>query len=323
MNISHCFLLVSAVCFAQAPEPRITFDKTHHDFGRILQDAKVSYRFKVTNSGSAPLQIKEIRPSCGCTYSIPGQRLVEAGQETFIEVQFDPAGMIGSIHKSLEVISDDPANPTVLLTFEAGVVKEIMPSTSIVAFDGLSRNSSASFTIHLVSGTDSPVTVTKVEIENAPFLSYAAKQEGNDVALDVTINGKLIPRETNRRIELMTVHTTSRKVPTLLFRVQWDVPSPIAATPSRIVWTGAQGKELKATVTLSHTNNKPFKILGIESTTPNIKTVSGRKDSAAEHQFEVIMGADAKAGMYNERLTVRLDDPDLATLEINIAAVLR
>jgi hypothetical protein len=95
----------------------------------VLQDTKVSYRFKVTNKGNAPLQIKELRPSCGCTYSIAGQRLLEPGHETYIDVQFDPTGMIGSIHKGLDVISDDPANPNTLLTFEAGVVREIMPST--------------------------------------------------------------------------------------------------------------------------------------------------------------------------------------------------
>ncbi|MDR0498402.1 MAG: hypothetical protein LBH03_01545 [Holophagales bacterium] len=41
--------LISAFCFAQTPEPVIFFEKNHHDFGRVLQDAKVSYRFKQGN----------------------------------------------------------------------------------------------------------------------------------------------------------------------------------------------------------------------------------------------------------------------------------
>jgi len=75
MRVCCCLPVVSILCFAQTPAPVISFEKTHHDFGRTSHDQKMSYSYKVANSSNAPLQIKEIRPSCGCTYKVMGQSI--------------------------------------------------------------------------------------------------------------------------------------------------------------------------------------------------------------------------------------------------------
>ncbi|MDR0498138.1 MAG: DUF1573 domain-containing protein, partial [Holophagales bacterium] len=99
----YCLPLTSILCLAQTPAPVISFEKTHHDFGKMSHDQKMSYKYKVTNSGNAPLHIKEIRPSCGCTYTVMGQSILKSGEISFIEVRFDPTGMQGNVHKYLEV----------------------------------------------------------------------------------------------------------------------------------------------------------------------------------------------------------------------------
>jgi hypothetical protein len=174
MRIIYSLLLAPCLCLAQAPSPVISFDKTHHDFGIIDHDQEVYYRSKVTNKGSAPLQIKEIRPSCGCSYSMMGQWRLAPGEETFIEVHFNPAGLMGNVHKSLSVLSDDPANPDVLLTFEASVAYEIMPSTTAIFFNEISRSGPAiTKTVRLQSGNGQPVKVTDAKIPGAPYIACA------------------------------------------------------------------------------------------------------------------------------------------------------
>jgi hypothetical protein len=323
MRVFFGILLSPVLCLAQNAAPAISFSKTHHDFGRVLQGDKVSYRYEVTNQGNAPLQIKEVRPDCGCTYSVVGKLRLEPKESTFINVQFDSAGMMGTVHKSVSIVSDDSLKPITQLTFEVSVAREVMASTSMVIFNEVSRTGSAASSIYLESWNDNPLTVTNIEIPNAPFLSCEAQKKGNDVVLNLNINGTLIPKGINRGMEIMTVNTTSKQVPTLLFQIQWNVPLAITASPNRIVQRGAVGSELRSIVTICHTGYKPFKILSIESTIPEIKVIGVTKECAIEHKFEVILSAEAKAGMYNEKLTIKLDDQDQKELEINIAAILR
>jgi hypothetical protein len=45
---------------------RLTFDETVHDFGRVRKNISVSTEFKFTNTGKSPLNIRTIKPNCGC-----------------------------------------------------------------------------------------------------------------------------------------------------------------------------------------------------------------------------------------------------------------
>jgi hypothetical protein len=57
-------ILACAAATLMAQAPVISFDKVHHDFGRIPPDRKVSAKYKVTNTGNAFLSITQVRPSC-------------------------------------------------------------------------------------------------------------------------------------------------------------------------------------------------------------------------------------------------------------------
>jgi len=196
----------------------------------MSQDQRVSHKYQVSNNGNAQLHIKEIQVSCSCSRPVLGQHRLNPGESTFIQVYFDAIGMMGAVHKSLNVISNDPQNPNVQLAFEASVVHEIMPSKSIVFFNEVSRYSTASSTIRLESGNEIPVVVTDIRIPDAPYLSCDTRKEGNDVILDVAIDGRTIPKETSRGLETIVVNTTNEKFPAMQFNVQWNTQPIIMGT---------------------------------------------------------------------------------------------
>jgi len=47
--------------------PTITFDKTEHDFGQIMNGTPVETVFAYTNTGQSPLVVTDIKSTCGCT----------------------------------------------------------------------------------------------------------------------------------------------------------------------------------------------------------------------------------------------------------------
>ncbi|GIV25146.1 MAG: hypothetical protein KatS3mg026_0838 [Bacteroidia bacterium] len=107
----------------QAAEPvaKIEFDKVEHDFGKIREGEKVSYRFKVKNPGTVPLRITDVKPSCGCTAPAWTKEPIPPGGEGFVEVVFDSQGRSGEQLKTVTVFANtDP--PSHLLRFRGEVI---------------------------------------------------------------------------------------------------------------------------------------------------------------------------------------------------------
>lgn len=108
---------------APAQVAKIEFEKLEHDFGKIREGEKVSYRFKFKNAGEYPLQIRDVKPGCGCTTPDWTKAPVPPGGEGYIEVVFDSQGRSGSQMKTVTVFANtDP--PSHVLRFKGEVIPQ-------------------------------------------------------------------------------------------------------------------------------------------------------------------------------------------------------
>lgn len=100
--------------------PRITFDRTEHDMGRIVQGARPEMRFRFTNTGGSPLVISAVNGSCGCTVGKEWPHgPIPPGEGGEITVAFDSEGRTGTQHKSVTVVSNAlPASTVLTITGE-------------------------------------------------------------------------------------------------------------------------------------------------------------------------------------------------------------
>lgn len=100
----------------------ITFEKAEHDFGRLLQGEIVSYSFKFTNTGNAPLVISAVNKSCGCTASEYTKEPIAPGEGGQIKITYDSNGHSGIQSKTITVVTN--TNPAATaLRIKAEVVK--------------------------------------------------------------------------------------------------------------------------------------------------------------------------------------------------------
>ena len=83
--------------------PVIQFEKTEHDFGKILQGEQVSYTFKFKNVGDAPLLITAVEKTCGCTSPEFTRTPVKPGDDGKITITYDSKGHKGFQNKRLIV----------------------------------------------------------------------------------------------------------------------------------------------------------------------------------------------------------------------------
>jgi hypothetical protein len=315
-------LMVPTLCAAQQV-PVIAVDQTHFNFGKIYAEGKTTHRFKVTNKGTANLNISRLNPSCGCTSTVIGQWTLEPGQSTEIEATFNPSGFRGTVHKSIQVVSNDPANPTVNLTFEAEVLREIMASSEVVFFQDVMRTVPRKSSVKFTSGSGQPVKLTQAVAAGAPYLTTSLRQDGNDAWVDLLFDGKLVPPGRPVGTDAVVVHTDNAKVPTINVTVQWEMRASLAVDPVRVAWVEPAGKELRAKVTIKQVDGKPFRILSAKTTNPVLRVEGADKKDTVQHELVVILSANAKAGMYNEKVLLVTDSPDQPELEFRVAASLR
>ena len=95
-------LAFSAVSFAQ--KGIVKFAKSENDFGKIEQGKPVSYVFEFTNTGDAPLVIKDVRSTCGCTVPTKPTEPIMPGKTGKIDVKYNMNP--GPIRKTITVESN-------------------------------------------------------------------------------------------------------------------------------------------------------------------------------------------------------------------------
>lgn len=107
-------LLVSVVSvYAQSATtastngPVLTWDKSTHDFGNMVQGDVVEHTFKFTNTGNEPLVITNVQVSCGCTTPKGWPRdPVMPGGKGELTVSFNSAGKMGAQTKPVIIVSN-------------------------------------------------------------------------------------------------------------------------------------------------------------------------------------------------------------------------
>jgi hypothetical protein len=85
--------------------PEISFDKTVHDYGTVVQNADATCEFKFTNTGKEPLIVQKPISSCGCTVPTWPQEPILPGKSDVIKVTYATHN-VGPINKTVTVNSN-------------------------------------------------------------------------------------------------------------------------------------------------------------------------------------------------------------------------
>ena len=108
---------------AQQKEPRLVFNKTTYNFGKIEEmGGTVTHKFTFSNTGAQPLIVNEVKASCGCTSPSWTQQPILPGKKGYVSVTFDPRRRPGNFNKSI-LVRTNATNGTVILR----ITGEVLP----------------------------------------------------------------------------------------------------------------------------------------------------------------------------------------------------
>src|SRR5262249_41595302 len=81
--------VVAPASRAQGWANKLFKNQTTHDFGTVPHGAQLLHRFTITNIYAVPLEVNEIRVSCGCVTATPSKKVLQSRESGFIDVTMD------------------------------------------------------------------------------------------------------------------------------------------------------------------------------------------------------------------------------------------
>lgn len=110
---------------AQAPASNqpltsVALSESNFDFGTIKKGDKVEHVYEITNTGTNPLVISEVKPGCGCTAPDFTKDPILPGKKGKITLHFDSTNFDGNVSKFADVFANVEKAP-MKLTFTANI----------------------------------------------------------------------------------------------------------------------------------------------------------------------------------------------------------
>lgn len=102
------------------PLTTIALSEANYDFGKVKKGESVQHVYEVTNTGTNPLIISQVKPGCGCTAPDYTKDPILPGQKGKITLSFDSTNFDGLVNKQASVYANVEKAP-VILSFAADV----------------------------------------------------------------------------------------------------------------------------------------------------------------------------------------------------------
>ncbi|MDX2035676.1 MAG: DUF1573 domain-containing protein [Isosphaeraceae bacterium] len=241
------------------------FSERAHDFGPVPRGATVRHPFVITNRTNVPIQILNLRVSCGCTSGKASASVVEPGGTAIIEAQMDTRNFVGLKATTL-FVTLAAGNETVEigLGVQSNILSDIVLNPGQLDFGAVVRGQTPE--LQLTIDRIGNVNWRAVKMVSASKVLGATLQEtqrgGDSVSylLRVSIKPDAVAGPVRDEI---VIHTNDPNAPSFPVLVTAAIRGELSATPSVLNLgsvESAGGVRGRYIVRAS----KPFKIVKIE-----------------------------------------------------------
>ena len=255
---------------ASVAAPKIQFATNIFEFGKVSVGTVVRATFLLTNTGNAPLEIKDVRPGCGCTTAGTWERLIEPGKTTTIALQLNTANFGGALVKNATVTCNDPTQPTVTLMIKGEVWKPIDVRPNVVVFNpATGTGSNATRVVRVVNNTEAMITLEAPASSNPSFKpTLKTIKPGKEFELYITVTPPLAAGTVQG---LITAKTSSTNLPLISVTAMAVVPSAVVTMPNRVMLPpGPLGGPTQITVVIRNNAGDPIALSDPSVTASNV-----------------------------------------------------
>ncbi|MCL4468091.1 MAG: DUF1573 domain-containing protein [Deltaproteobacteria bacterium] len=281
--------------------PSLHFDQVSYNFGRIPKGQKVSHNFTFTNTGNEKLVITKVQPTCGCTVAITSSKELLPGAKGIIKITFDSQGYLGPITKTITVMDNDPAKPSVLLSISGDVVTDVMLSKPALFFGSIKKGQGAQQSVDIFISNPS-VHIMSVVSTN-PYIKVSTVSQ---FMSQETINVSVLPDAGYGPLNAdILILSSSKEQPSLHIPVIGNIVGDILLNPD-VVDFGVVKAHAEQRILPVYLYTQPPREFSLTKVTvkPDIVHVKVLKQNQGSYKLELLLKPVKSMGSIHGTITV-------------------
>ena len=316
-------LIFTSATFAQQPAAwadKLFGGDTVHDFGTVPRGTQLKYSFKLTNIYKVPLDITEVRVSCGCVKAEASVKSLLPAESAMLNIHMDARQFSGAKTVRVGVTVGPKFISTATLTVTANARGDVAFSPGEIDFGNLQRGQTPTKTIdveytgaladwRVVEILKSASAPFELKVEELPRLVNSAARKG--YRLSATPKADAATGSFKQEVILKTNDASGSA---LTFNIVGNVQAGLSISPGAITVSGLKVGESQ-TKKVFVRSAKAFKIVAIEGQGDGVTAeIPDRKDTTLVLTVSI---APTKAGSLRRQLMLRTDlDNDVTPLVV-------
>jgi len=303
--------------------PQIEFDTPVYDFGKIRAGIDVLHDFWFTNTGTGPLEILAVRPSCGCTQAGSYDHIVQPGQSGKIPLKVNPGNMTGPVAKNITIMTNASGpGATVTLTMK-GELWQIVQVTPQNAYFGKILVSEAatatnSQVVTITTNNGAIATIGEVKSSNPVFKGEVTEVEpGTKYSLKVSL---VPPLKEGNNYGTIEVQTGIPEMPKVTLTATALVAPELEISPNQVAVMSTSKVAMKRPIIVRNNNIKTkMTLTDLVCTNPTVAVEAKEVTAGQVWQIMVDLPANyAKAGTEPDMITFVTDKPGFELVKVPI-----
>jgi hypothetical protein len=215
------FVLVSLLAQQGKGSPDLLAFSPVRDLGRVRPGVRETVVYLVMNQGTQLLNIRELRPECGCLTARASQTRLAPKETSEIRVTFDPPAEEGRVTKALDVITDAPGQEPTRLRLTAEVFADVSLSGNQITFEDLPRDRVGRAQLRLEAHGPGGLKVTALESSAPAYLFVAPTGQGRNIMLDIRLDGSKLPAGKDRGEDWISIQASDPDLYSFHVQVRW------------------------------------------------------------------------------------------------------
>jgi len=298
--------------------PAIRFDTPDYYFGRVPAGHEVVHYYWFVNTGTGPLEILLVRPSCGCTTAGDYDRVVQPGEAGRIPIRLFTPKVGGEVNKPITVYTNVEGPEGVITLQCRGVLwqpVEVTPaSVSFGRMNLAEVRAEPTRMVKVVNHTNEPAQLSDLRVTNPLFtVALATDEPGKRYALTV---GLAPPFNYGSQQGAIELRTGLAQAPNLQIPVAIYIAPDVMVVPETLMLSADRRETVTRQLSIQNNARNPFKITGVAAEDPLIRIEPPPAEIVSIYRLTVSIPPEYRPTPGRDRIVIRTDHPDVPELKV-------
>jgi hypothetical protein len=256
------------------PAPKLSLEKTTHDFGEVGPGTARTVQFKFKNAGDAPLIISQVKTCCGVrARGVKNGQKYAPGQGATLELDCTFGTTPGAMRRNIYLHTNDPNQKVATIAFKAKIVRRIECKPERLRLF-LNQENAGCGDIKLTSLDGRPFSITRLRsTANAITADIDPAVEATEFVLKPQAEMQKLERNLRGRISIDVTHPECKSV-----WVLYDVLPEFTINQSRYTLFGLKANQpVQRVIWIISNYRSEFEIESAKSQNGIIKVLEQKK----------------------------------------------